>query len=105
MDTSGYAIGGILYQLTLKFGQWHFIAFFFKKMILKETWYETYNQELLAVVKAFKTLHHYLETCKFEVFVLTDYNNLRQFMNTKSLSSRQVQWAKKLSRYHFQIDY
>ena len=26
-------------------------------------------------------------------------------MDTKSLSSRQVRWAKELSRYHFQIDY
>ena len=26
-------------------------------------------------------------------------------MNTKSLSSRQVHWAQKLSRYHFQINY
>ena len=26
-------------------------------------------------------------------------------MDTKSLSSRQVRWAQKLSQYHFQIDY
>ena len=26
-------------------------------------------------------------------------------MDTKSLSSQQVRWAQKLSRYHFQIDY
>ena len=26
-------------------------------------------------------------------------------MDTKSLSSRQVRWAKELSQYHFQIDY
>ena len=26
-------------------------------------------------------------------------------MDIKSLSSRQVRWAQKLSRYHFQIDY
>ena len=37
--------------------------------------------------------------------MLTDHNNLRRFMETKSLSSRQVRWAQKLSRYHFRIDY
>ena len=37
--------------------------------------------------------------------MLTEYNNLRQFINIKSLSSRQVWWAQKLFRYHFQIDY
>lgn len=33
----------------------------------------------------------WMEGCKHEV--LTDHNNLSRFMNTKSLSSRQVRWA------------
>ena len=37
--------------------------------------------------------------------MLTDYNNLRWFMEMKSLSSRQVRWAQELSCYHFRIDY
>ena len=37
--------------------------------------------------------------------MLTDHNNLRRFMETKSLSFRQVRWAQELSRYHFRIDY
>ena len=56
-------------------------------------------------LKAFKTWHHYLEGCKHKFLVLTNHNNLRRFMHTKSLSSCQVRWAQKLSRYHFQIDY
>ena len=39
------------------------------------------------------------------MLVFTNYNNLRRFMETKSLSSRQVRWAQLLSCYHFQIDY
>ena len=74
-------------------------------MIPAETQYKTHNGELLAIVIAFKTWRHYLENCKHEVFVLTDYNNLRRFMDTKSLSFWQVRWAQELSRYHFQIDY
>ncbi len=74
-------------------------------MIPAETRYETHDQELLAIVEAFKTWRHYLEGCQFEVLVLTDHNNLRRFMDTKSLSSRQVRWAQELSRYHFRIDY
>ena len=74
-------------------------------MIPAKTWYETHDGEFLAIVKAFKTWRHYLEGCKYEVFVLTDHNNLRRFMDIKSLSSRQVCWAQKLSQYHFQIDY
>ena len=74
-------------------------------MIPAETQYKTHDGKLLAIVEAFKIWRHYLEGCKHEIFVLTDHNNLRHFMDTKSLSSRQVRWAQKLSRYHFHIDY
>ena len=37
--------------------------------------------------------------------MLTDHNNLCRFIDTKSLSSRQVLWAQELSRYDFRIDY
>ena len=74
-------------------------------MIPAETRYETYKSKLLAIVKAFKTWRHYLEGCKHEIFILIDYNNLCQFMNTKSLSSCQFRWSQKLSRYHLRIDY
>ena len=57
-------------------------------MILAETHYETHNAKLLAIVKAFKNWYYYLEGCQYKVLVLTNYNNLRQFMNTKSLSFR-----------------
>ena len=59
-------------------------------MIPAETQYKTHNAELLAIVKAFKTWRHYLEGYKHEILVLTDYNNLRRFMDMKSWSSRQV---------------
>ena len=74
-------------------------------MIPTKTRYETHDGELLAIVEVFKILRHYLEGCKHEVLILTDHNNLRQFMDTKSLSSRQVRRADELSRYHFRIDY
>ncbi len=55
-DASSYAIGRILSQLVLHdLGQWHLIAFFSRKIILVETWYETHNGELLAIVEGFKT--------------------------------------------------
>ena len=61
-DVSGYAIGGVLSQLTLDdSGQWHLVAFFSQKMIPAETRYETHNGELLAIVEAFKTWRHYLK--------------------------------------------
>ena len=105
-DAFGYAIGGVLSQLISDdLGRWHPIAFFSRKMIPAETTYENYNGELLAIIEAFKTWKHYLEGSQHEVIILTDHNNLRRFMETKSLSSKQVRWAQELSCYHFRIDY
>ncbi len=105
-DVSGYAISGIFSQLTSDdLGRWHLVAFFSRKMILVETRYETHNGKLLAIIEAVKTWRHYLEGCKHEALMLTDYNNLQRFMDTKSLSSRQVRWAQKLSKYYFRINY
>ncbi len=106
MDNSGYAIGGILSQLTLDDSSWwHQVAFFSRKMILAETWYETHDSKLWAIVEAFKTWRHYLKGCKHKVPVLTGDNNLQHYIDTKSLSFRQVRYASELSRYHFRIDY
>ena len=105
-DVSGYAIGRVLSQLTLdNLGRWHLVAFYSRKMIPAETRYETHDGELLAIVEAFKTWRHYLEGCKHKVLVFTNHNNLRCFMDTKSLSSKQVRWAQELFKYHFWIDY
>lgn len=45
---------------------------------------------LLAIVEIFKTPRYYLEDYKHEFFVLTDYNNLCRFIDTKNLSFGQV---------------
>ena len=74
-------------------------------MIPAENWCKTHDQKLLAIVEDFMTLQHYLEVCQFEVLILTNHNNLRLFMNTKSLSFRQVRSVLKLSWYYFQIHY
>ena len=89
IDVFGYANSGILSQLTLDdLGQWHPVAFFSKKKIPAKTWYKTHNGELLAIIEAFKTWKHNLESCKYEILMHTDYNNLQRFIDTKSLSFR-----------------
>ena len=74
-------------------------------MIPTKTRYKIYDGEFLAIVKAFKTWRHYLESCKHKVFLLTNHNNLRRFINTKSLSLKQVRWVQKPLKHHFRIDY
>ncbi len=76
-DALSYTISGILSQLTSDdLGLWHPVGFFSRKIIPAETWYKTPDGELLAIIEVFKTWRHYLEGCKYEVFVLTDHNNL-----------------------------
>ena len=76
-DVSGYAIGGVLSQLTLdNLGQWPPVAFYSQKMIPAETQYKTHDSKLLAIIKAFKIWRHYLKGCKYKVLMLTNYNNL-----------------------------
>ena len=74
-------------------------------MISVETWYKTHNSELLPIVEMVKPWRYDLEDCKNEVFVLTDHNNICQFIDMKSLSFCPVWWAQELSQYHFRIDY
>ena len=64
IDASGYGIGGVLSQMTSETSQWHLVAYYLQNMILAKTRYETYNTELLAIVKAFKNWRYYLEGCQ-----------------------------------------
>ena len=94
IDVTSCAIGEVLSQLILDdLGQWHLVAYYSRKMILVKTWYKTHDSKLLAIVEAFKTWRHYLEGCKYKVLILTNYNNLCHFMDTKSLSFRHVHWV------------
>lgn len=101
-DASGYTMVKVLGELILdynssdyvifenpkisklKVGPWQSMTFFLKKMIPVKTTFKTHNDELLTIIKAFKTWRHYLESCKHKIFILTKYNNLCQFMTTKS---------------------
>ena len=65
----------------------------------------TQNSELLDFAKVFKTSRHYLKGCKHELLILINHNNLCYFIDTKSLSSRQVRWAQEFSQYYFWIDH
>ena len=57
-------------------------------MIQAETWYKTHNNKLLAIIKVFKILGHYLKNCKYKVFIQINYNNLQRFIDIKNLSSK-----------------
>ena len=102
-DASGFALAAVLSQLFD--AEWHPIAFWSRKMIPAECNYETHDQELLAVVSAFKQWRHYLEGASHAVQVLTDHANLRGFTKVKQLNGRQARWATFLAPFDFVIEH
>ena len=102
-DASAYALGGILTPLYE--GAWHPIAYWSRKMIPAECNYETHDQELLAVVEAFKQWRPYLEGAQHAISVIVDHANLKGFMKVKQLNGRQARWATFLAPFDFTIEH
>ncbi len=72
-------------------------------MIDVERNYEIYDQKLLIIVAMFKHWQHYVEDNYHTVEVLTDHNNLKNFMNVWKLNEKQVKWVMKLLICNFEI--
>lgn len=103
-DASGKAIRGVLYQQDTDMNQYP-VAYYLHKILPAERNYQTHDAELLAIVECFNTWRHYFEGAAHTILVLTDYNNIEKFMETTSLSGRQIHQAQQLSQYDFKIDY
>jgi len=72
-------------------------------MINVERNYKTYDQKLLIIVMMFKHWWYYVKDNYHTVEVLTDHNNLKNFMNIWKLNERQVKWIIRLLIYNFEI--
>jgi len=101
-DASEHAVMRIYSQLQTS-EQWHPVVYWLWKLFSAEESYETHDLELLVIVEAFKQWRHYLEKSTHSVKVLTDHNNLCEFMNIKMLNEQQTQWAVRLAVFDFVI--
>jgi hypothetical protein len=97
-----YEIVDIISQLQLN-EQWRFVAFFSRKMILAKMNYETHDQKLLIIVEYFKHWRHYLKKNYYTMKIFIDHNNLKDFMNVKTLNKRQIKWVMRLINFDFII--
>jgi hypothetical protein len=97
-----YEIVDIISQLQSN-EQWRFVAFFSRKMILAEMNYETHDQKLLIIVECFKHWRHYLKKNYYTMKVFIDHNNLKDFMNVKTLNEKQIKWTMRLVSFDFII--
>ena len=101
-DASAVARAAILSQPDDE-GRFHPVAFSSAKFKGAETRYGTPDQEMLAIVEAFKHWRHYLEGSNHPVEVLSDHLNLRSFMNQPRFNGRQARWCMYLSPFDFEI--
>ena len=107
-DASKQAAGGVLsqaYETPTGRTLWKPVAFFSKKFTKEQRNYSTGDQEMLAIVMAFKEWRHYLDAPAYRTIVLSDHEALQSFMTTKSLQGRQIRWAEYLSAFNFEIRY
>ena len=100
-DTSDAALATIL--STYKGDKLHPIAFHSRSFQTAERNYDVHNKELLAIFKAFKRWHHYLEGTPSPVEVITDHRNSEYFCKSKSLTRRQAHWSEFLSQFNLKI--
>ena len=103
-DASNFALTDIISQLLMN-EEWHSVAFWSRKMISSENRYKMHNQKLLVIVIIFKHWCHYLKDSYQIIEILTDHNNLQEFMKVKELNERQVWWVMRLTAFDFVISY
>jgi len=101
-DASGFAIADILNQYNV-FEVLRPVNFYTRKCSPAEQNYDTYDRELLAIVKTLKQWRHYLEGANRKVSIRCDHKNLEYFQTSKVLSRRQARWSETLLAYDFVI--
>jgi hypothetical protein len=100
-DSSDFATGAVLSQLSSEDEKWHPVAYLSKSLSETERNYEIHDKEMLAIMRALEEWRHLLEGAadKFEIW--TDHKNLEYFMSTKKLNRRQARWSLTLARFDF----
>ena len=84
-DASDYMLAVIISSWAPD-GEIHPISFRSCSFNPAEVNHNTHNKELLAIFKAFKHWHQYLEGSRTPINVVTDHKNLEYFATTKILT-------------------
>ncbi len=108
-DASDFAMARIVLQYDRNAPaierHWRPVAYHSRKFNGPEVRYHTHDKELLAIVECFGHWRHYFGFTQETIRVLCDHNNLKYFMTTKALTSRQARWAELLAEFDFEIEY
>jgi hypothetical protein len=101
-DASKYASGAILLQ-TDSNGDWHPCSYLSQSFGPAERNYDIYDRELLAVIRALKSRHHYLHGFPIPIQAFTDHKNLTYFCQPQALNCRQAQWLIDLADFDLKM--
>ncbi|PRP74592.1 retrotransposon nucleocapsid protein, partial [Planoprotostelium fungivorum] len=102
-DASDFAISGVPSQRHKD--NLHPVGFMSRKMQPAELNYDTHDKELLAIIESLKGWRHYTMETSTPFEIITDHNNLKYFMTSKSLNRRQVRWWQFLSDFNFTLSH
>jgi hypothetical protein len=104
IDVFNFTISKILFQLIEEINQWHFIAFFFRKMFAAKRNYEIKRSEMLAMIESCRVFWHYVKKALFSIQMLIDHVNVNSFFKNKELNKKksmmmkEIQWFKSSQR-------
>jgi hypothetical protein len=105
IDVFNFAISEIISQLIEKIDQWHFIAFFFRKMFAAKRNYEIEEKEMLAMIESCRAFRHYVKETLFSIQMLINHVNLNSFFKNKKWNKKEARWWKKLNDLNLHIEY
>jgi hypothetical protein len=71
IDASDFAISEILSQLIEETNQWHFVAFFSRKMFVAKQNYKIEEVEMLVVIESCRVFRHYVEDAFFSITLIS----------------------------------
>lgn len=101
-DSSGFAIGGELYQLDEQ-GDHHVIGFISKALRGPELKWTTSEQELWAIIYALHKFETYLRGV--HLIIRTDHQALTFLKSWKMYSGRLTRWILYLNQFNFTVEY
>jgi len=84
-DASDFATRAVL-PMKCDDEKWHPCAYLSKGLNDVEQNYDVHDKEMLGIMCALESWHHYLEEAKLQFEIWTDHRNLQYFMETKKLN-------------------
>ena len=104
-DSSDYATGGVLLQLSEEDDKYHPVAFMSKSLTPVQRNYDVHDKELLAIIRCLEEWRYLLEGARHPVEIWTDHRNLTYFREARDLNRRQARWALYLTRFDYTLEH